>query len=401
MKIKETQLSVIVPTRNESANINALIDALEESLAGIATEVIIVDDSDDETPHLVEQLMQTSEHLQIHLLHRNPGLDRIGGLATAVSLGMKSAHAKYMAVIDADLQHPPERLRALYEAAIAEDADVVMATRYRAGGSYDGLEGFSRRFISIGLKWVAKLVFPDQLLRVSDPLGGFFLVRRSIVENVTLRPIGYKISLELLVRCSWARLVEVPYQFNARQAGQSKADIKQGLLVFQHMGRLIWEVPGAARFWKFCCVGASGVVLNLILFWIALHLGLSHWTAWATVTETTIITNFFLNSLLTWGDQTIQNQDEWLHRLARYHGAVVPSIAVNFVVFVIGILYGHAPLVAQTLGVSAGVIFSYLLARRVVFTSDLPNSHVRQQVHIYKPTYVIEDPSSSFVGKSL
>jgi putative flippase GtrA len=369
MRAQEPQLSVIVPTRNESANIHLLLDTLANALTGITTEVIIVDDSDDDTPSLVEQAAsEASDMLRIRLLHRNPGVERQGGLATAVSLGIRRAHAKYFAVIDADLQHPPERLRTLYEEAIATNADIVMATRYRAGGSYEGLDGFSRRLFSVGLKWVAKILFPDQLLRVSDPLGGFFLVRRAIVKNVVLRPIGYKISLEILIRCKWARLAEVPYHFHARNAGESKANFKQGIMALQHMARLVYEVPAAARFWKFCAVGASGVIVNLVLFWLAMQAHSSAWFAWIAATEFSILTNFMLNSLFTWSDQNSDEVQTWSRRALRYHAAVAPSTAISLAFFLMALEFHQRPFIAQMIGVAAGLLISYTLARRIVFS---------------------------------
>lgn len=368
-RIATPQLSVIVPTRNESANIVPLLEAVGVALKGITAEIIIVDDSDDETPAIITRVAQTmNTSLIVRLMHRPRGPERAGGLATAVSLGMSQATAKYLAVIDADLQHPPERLRALFDEAVAADADVVMATRYRPGGSYEGLDGVSRRMISVGLKWVAKLVFPDQLLSVSDPLGGFFLVRRSIIEGVTLRPIGYKISLELLIRCPWVRLVEVPYHFHARNAGESKSDFKQGVMVLRHMGRLVREVPGAARFWKFCAVGASGLVVNFVLFWLALQAHYPKWPAWAIVTEISVLSNFVLNSVLTWRDVAAQRRSDWLTRAVLYHGAVLPSLTLNFLVFAALTLNDYqTPFIAQVAGVAASLLLSYWMARRFVF----------------------------------
>ncbi|MBA3826540.1 MAG: glycosyltransferase, partial [Ktedonobacterales bacterium] len=204
------QLSVVIPTRNERDNVAALFAALGAALAGIATEVVLVDDSDDDTPALARALgaQMASPQFRVQVLHRARGTARIGGLATAVDAGLRRATAPYVAVIDADLQHPPERLRVLYESAHANDADIVLATRYQGDGSYEGLDGPGRKIISVGLKWVAKLAFPEKLLRVSDPLGGFFLVRRSLLAGITLRPIGYKISLEILLRCPWQTCVE-------------------------------------------------------------------------------------------------------------------------------------------------------------------------------------------------
>ncbi len=352
-----------------------MLAALRVALDGVASEIIIVDDSDDDTPALVARSAELmADSPRILLMHRATGAERAGGLATAVSLGMRSARARYVAVMDADLQHPPERLRALFDEAVATDADVVMATRYRGGGKSIGLDGISRHLISLSMKYLAKLVFPDQLMRVSDPLGGFFLVRRSLIEGVALRPIGYKISLELLVRCHWAHLVEVPYEFQPRAGGRSKSDIKQGMMVLRHMVRLVREVPAAARFWKFCFVGATGIILNLVLFHLLVNgLHTQLWEAWIAATETSILSNFVFNSLLTWSDVIAQRKRDWVARLATYHAAVSPNILLNLIVFtVLARRFGDMLIVDQAIGVLAATVLSYWLARRMVF---VPRHH--------------------------
>lgn len=260
-------LSVIVPTRNEQANIWPLLEALENALRGLCVEVIFVDDSDDDTPLVIEDAAQImdSVEFQIHLEHRAAGAARAGGLATAVVLGMNRAQAEYLAVIDADLQHPPEQLRVFYDQAIAQNADLVVASRYIKGGSNRGLAGVGRRFISVGMKWTARLLFPGQLLRISDPLSGFFLLRRSLLANVSLRPIGYKILLEILLRCPWRKVLEVPYHFQARVHGQSKAKMQQGILALRHMQRLWLEVPAAGRIWKIGILVLLNILITLII----------------------------------------------------------------------------------------------------------------------------------------
>jgi transposase len=242
------ELTVVIPTRNERDNIMPLLHALREALDGLRAEIIFVDDSDDDTPEVIKEAsaMETSL-FHVHLEHREPGIARAGGLATAVVHGLNRAQAAYVAVIDADLQHPPEQMRALYERAVSQHADLVVASRYIKGGSYGGLAGVGRRRVSVGLKWTAKLLFPGQLLRLSDPLGGFFLLRRALLADVSLRPIGYKILLEILLRCPWRHVFEVPYHFQARTAGQSKATMQQGVLALRHMLRLWREVPAAGR----------------------------------------------------------------------------------------------------------------------------------------------------------
>ena len=245
-------LSVVIPTRNERDNIGPLLESLQNALHGLYVEVIFVDDSDDDTSEVIQDAKRAldSSLLCIQLEHRLAGKARAGGLVTAVVYGMSMAQAGYIAVIDADLQHPPALLRQLYEQAVMQDVDLVLASRYIQGGSNQGLASGGRRLISVGMKWMAKLLFPEQLWRISDPLSGFFLLRRSLLNNVSLRPIGYKILLEVLLRCQWQDVLEVPYCFHARIHGQSKANLHQGTLALLHMQRLWREVPAAGRIWK-------------------------------------------------------------------------------------------------------------------------------------------------------
>jgi cellulose synthase/poly-beta-1,6-N-acetylglucosamine synthase-like glycosyltransferase len=266
--VSEFQLSVVIPTRNERDNIVPLLEALHTALEGLAVEVIFVDDSDDNTPEIIERIADTMNglHFQVYLEHRAAGSARTGGLATAVIHGMKLAQAEYIAVIDADLQHPPEQLRIFYDQAIEHRADMVVASRYIKGGSYQGLDGPGRRFVSVGMKWTAKLLFPGQLLRLSDPLGGFFLLSRELLQGVTLRPIGYKILLEVLLRCPWQYIIEVPYHFRARAHGQSKATMQQGVMALQHMLRLWYEVPAAGRVWKISLLLCFNILIALVAF---------------------------------------------------------------------------------------------------------------------------------------
>jgi cellulose synthase/poly-beta-1,6-N-acetylglucosamine synthase-like glycosyltransferase len=277
-------LAVVIPTRNERDNIMPLLLALREALDGLRVEIIFVDDSDDDTPEVIKDAARTmsSSLFHVELEHRFAGDARAGGLATAVVHGMNRAQAEYVAVIDADLQHPPELLRVLYDQAVAQHADLVVASRYIKGGSYEGLDGVSRRFISLGFKWTAKALFPGQLWRVSDPLGGFFLLRHSILAGVTLRPIGYKILLEILIRSSWKHLIEVPYHFHARTRGKSKANMQQGLLALHHIQRLWCEVPSAGRVWKISMLILFNVVIALMMIdvitsfpWVGANLNLA------------------------------------------------------------------------------------------------------------------------------
>jgi dolichol-phosphate mannosyltransferase len=230
-------LTVIAPSRNEEESAPLLARAVQTALVGERYELLFVDDSDDGTPAVLAELA-AQPALHVRYIHRPAGSERWGGLAGAVTDGLASSRAEYVCVIDADMQHPPEKIPELLAAARRTDADVVMACRYMPGGSSEGLAGPVRTLFSLGCKWVSKALFPVRLWQVRDPLSGFLLVRREITTGVALCPLGFKISLELLVRCPRQRLVEVPYRFRRRAAGSSKADVRVGKLFLQHLWRL-------------------------------------------------------------------------------------------------------------------------------------------------------------------
>jgi dolichol-phosphate mannosyltransferase len=234
------ELSLVIPTFNERGSIGPLLSALGSALADTTWEAIFVDDSTDGTELVIEAYVAADKH--VRLLHRD--VNR-GGLAGAVVEGLAIARGTYIGVLDADLQHPPERIPDLLRAAREQSADVVVASRYVPGGSTGGLDGPLRQFYSRGLKSLSRTVFPRRLAQITDPLGGYFLVHRNVVEGVELRPIGYKILLEILIRCEWDTAAEVPYRFQPRQFDASKADFRQGLRFLKHLGTLAWDCSPA------------------------------------------------------------------------------------------------------------------------------------------------------------
>jgi len=212
-------LSIIVPTYNEAENIRELIERIEASLKGLDFEVIVVDDSSpDGTAEIAEELGKAYGNVKVVKRPRKMGL------ASAVLEGMKTAKHELIAVMDADLQHPPELLPKLLERA-REGHDVVVASRYVEGGGAEGWS-FWRRLISRGATLLAHALLP-QTRKVKDPLSGFFLLKKSVVEGVELNPTGYKLLLEVLVRGRYGSVVEVPYVFKARRRGRSKLGLKE------------------------------------------------------------------------------------------------------------------------------------------------------------------------------
>ncbi len=213
-------LSLVIPTRNESENIAPLLAELAGVIpAAVPAEVIFVDDSDDDT---VETIRSTATRLPVRIVHREPGA-RAGGLSTAEVAGFEEARGEYVCVLDADLQHPPMKVPEMLDRAVETGADIVVASRYLKGGSARGLGGLGRRLASRGSGLLATALFFDRLRHATDPGGNFYLFRRSIIAGAALRPVGYKMLLEIMVRCDWQGLEEVPYHFVPRERGDTSA----------------------------------------------------------------------------------------------------------------------------------------------------------------------------------
>ncbi len=236
---------MIIPTRDEQASVRRLVHRLSSALAGMSVEMIFVDDSDDATPKVIDELVRAHRDAdsEITLLHRPVG-ERPGGLGGAVVAGLKIARGEWVCVMDADLQHPPELIPTLLHEARQPGVGIAVASRYRVGGRADGLQP-GRNLISRGAAALARSAFPRALRALSDPMSGFFVFRRDGVDPEALRPVGFKILLEIVVRAPQLRVVEVPYEFGERYAGTSKASTREGLAFARHLSRLRFETrPG-------------------------------------------------------------------------------------------------------------------------------------------------------------
>ncbi|MDH4145608.1 MAG: glycosyltransferase [Acidimicrobiia bacterium] len=234
---EEILLSFVIPTRNEAAGIEQLLERLAATTQ-FPVEVVFVDDSDDTTAYRVRRLAERGGwgHIDIQLVHRT-NRRREGGLGSAVCEGIRRARGTYVCVIDADLQHPPELVEELLARAVEADVDVVVASRYAAGGSDRGLAP-SRRFVSRSCAAAAKVLFAKRLRGVTDPLSGFFLLRTAAIDPSALHPHGFKILLEILGRNPGLRIAEVGYEFSERYAGLSKASVREGLRYFWQLGHI-------------------------------------------------------------------------------------------------------------------------------------------------------------------
>jgi glycosyltransferase involved in cell wall biosynthesis len=299
-------LSVIVATRNEAENIARLVRSLDEVIPTVPMEIVFVDDSDDGTVEAIESARGRSRR-SIEVIHRDRG-DRAGGLGGAVLAGLKRARAPWACVMDADLQHPPELIAELLEQADSKHLDLVVASRYCDDGDARSL-GWARAMASRSTTTAARLLFPRRLRRVTDPMSGFFLVRRNAIALDRLRPRGFKILLEILVRNPALRVAEVSFRFGERQAGKSKATIREGLRYLSLLVRL--------RFARFGVVGASGLVVNtIILAALTDVVGLFYVVSAVIATQGSTLWNFTFTELWVFGDR--ENRRRLRTRMAMF-----------------------------------------------------------------------------------
>jgi dolichol-phosphate mannosyltransferase len=292
------QLSVIVPTYNEKDNVAELLRLLDHALAGISWEAVFVDDdSPDGTAALVREISQTRSNVRC--------LQRIGrrGLSRAVVEGMLSTAAPYLAVIDADLQHDETLLPAMLARAQAEKLDMVVGSRYVAGGSL-GDWNATRASMSKLATRISRLIVKDPL---TDPMSGFFLVSRPAFEAAVrnLSGEGFKILLDLFASSPKPlRFAELPYTFRKRHAGESKLD---SAVLWEYLLLIIDKMVGRwvpARFVLFSAVGASGLIVHFATL-ATLYQGMSMDFAVAQGIATLIAmtSNYALNNAVTYRDR--------------------------------------------------------------------------------------------------
>lgn len=284
------EVSLVIPTRNESGNVRALLERVRSALAGRSVEVLFVDDSDDDTPAAIERATRPGE--RVVLLHRLPA-DRTGGLGGAVVEGIRNATAPWVCVMDGDLQHPPEVVADLMQRARLDDVDLVIASRFCEGGGV-GEFGRARGLLSKASTLTAAGLFRRDLAAVTDPMSGFFLVRRSAVALDHLRPTGFKILLEILVRSNGLRVAETPFEFASRHAGDSKANTAEGMRYLRQLWRLRLASL-TARFGRFGAVGLTGLVVNTALLALLVGgVGIGYIAAALLATQGSTIWNFLL-----------------------------------------------------------------------------------------------------------
>jgi len=354
-------LTMIVPTFNERANVARMVERLHAALDGVAWQAIFVDDdSPDGTAQAVKQIAAADPRIQcIRRVRRR-------GLAGAVVEGALASAAPYVGVIDGDLQHDETLLPRMLAALTAGEADLVIASRYLDSDAV--AEGLSpiRSLGSRFANWLGRRVLRQD---VSDPVSGFFMVRREAIDRVApkLATEGFKILFDLIAsQPQPLRIVELPYSFREREAGGSKLDNR---VVIDYLGLLLSKLSGGlvpTRALMFGLVGGSGVVVQLVGLKVFLTLGLGFTLAQFAASMVAMTSNYLINNETTYRDRRRRGLNLLLGYLkfcALCSIGLAANVAVASKVFQIT----HLWWLAGTAGAVFGALWNYVSTAAAVW----------------------------------
>ena len=359
-KSKTAELSVVVPTFRERGNVAELARRLDAALAGVAWEAIFVDDnSPDGTAEAVKEIAARDPRIRC--------LRRVGrrGLAGACIEGMLSSAAPYVAVIDADLQHDEKVLPDMLAKLRSGEADLVAATRYISGGSAASFSQSRGAISRLATKLTHRLVGTP----LSDPMSGFFMMRRDRFDEIAprLSPAGFKILLDIAATAgSRLRIAEQAYRFGERSEGESKFNIQIGV---EFLGLLLAKMTGDLvdpRFIFFAIVGSIGLGVHLLVLFAGLALTEPFRAAQVIATLAAMTSNFLLNNELTYRDRRLKG-------FALIKGFVLfcalCSVGVLANVDLASWLYVERPIwwVAGAIGAAMSVLWNYAMSTLFVW----------------------------------
>ncbi len=362
--LAELDLSVVVPTYREAESLPLLLPRLLAVIGemGVRAEVLIMDDqSRDGSAEFIAQLGIE----EVKFVERQANR----GLSPAVVDGFRIARGKYLVCLDADLSHPPETIPKMVE-RLAAGADFVIGSRYVAGGSTEADWGRFRQLNSNVATWMA---YP--FTSAKDPMSGFIaLTRQRFLRATELNPVGYKIGLELMVKCGCERIEEVPIHFANRAAGESKLSLKEQLRYIQHLRRLfVFKYPNWSYVLQFGFVGAVGTGVNLGVLTLLTMLGAIPKLAVAGGIAVSLYSNFLLNRRFTFGYS--RYQAFWPQFVGFIAASSLGSVVNYFTTLKLHQSLPTMPIqAAAVIGIIVGMVFNYLSSRYMVFRKPKPSN---------------------------
>lgn len=363
------ELTVIIPTYNEEFTIGQIITAVDAVFAqhNIRGEILVVDDnSPDHTGERVTSLKKNMPNLNLLVRTEDHGLSQ------SVVDGFSHADSTIFLVMDADLSHPPALIPEMYR-MIKEGSDIVVGSRYMKGGMITKWP-VQRRVISLGATLLGRLLLPD----ITDPVSGFFAVKKGVVEHAQLKPRGYKILLEILGKGTWEQTTEIPFEFVDRATGTSKLTFRTVLeyacqvidiaaYSLLHRTGGVWQEW--KKFFKFGLVGLSGIVVNEgILIFLKEYAGFSIPVSGLLAIELSILNNFVWNDLWTFKSLKQPKLSRWYHRLLSFQVVSVGGAAINFgILNGLTLIMGTDYRISNIIGILIAFAWNFLINRRITW----------------------------------
>lgn len=369
-------VSVIVPTFNERKNMRPLIKRIDSSIKHMKHEIIIVDDnSQDGTGQAVREL---SKKYPVRLIVRT----KEKGLATAVMEGFRQAKGDIYAVIDADLQHPPEKLASLiYEAR--NGSDIAIGSRYVGGEERFGNFRIHRKIMSKGANLLAKLLVP-KVANIKDIQSGFFAMKRDVIQDVELKPTGYKILLEILAVGNYKNVKEVPYDFAQREHGKSKLGASIIFDYIHHLITLTFREKESQRFVKFLATGFAGVIIGVMLLWFMTEkVGIFYLISAGVSKEFGILLAFAANELWVFNDRissSMKSTKDYAIRLVKFNANRL--LAIFIVIATMAILtefMGINYLISNIIGIGIAFPLNYLACNKRIWKKERKDNNAQEE----------------------
>ncbi len=362
-------ISLVIPTYQEAKNVPRIVCAVEQALADVPYEIIIVDDdSPDGTAVVAEEIAREKPNIKV--------IRRKGrrGVASAIAEGFEAARGEIIGTINADMQHPPELLPAMLEQL--QSSDIVIASRYYKDGGMSGLSLW-RRFVSRAAKTLAYLLLP-RIWGITDPMAGYFLCKKEIIDKLPIigeslsglnTSIGVKYLLSILVMGNYNQAVEIPYTFIQRKKGKSKFKLKDAFIYLLCLVNLMWRSGEYKRVIKFYLVGGSGIGINIgILYLLTEKAGLLYAISAVFSWLAAVTSIFILNDLWTFRDLKKSGNARVLKRASAFIAVRLIGLLINIplLVFLTEVL-GFYYLISALITIIIVSIWNYLSSLNIVW----------------------------------
>ncbi|MEM1782620.1 MAG: glycosyltransferase family 2 protein, partial [Nanopusillaceae archaeon] len=312
-------ISIIVPVYNERENIEKLVKRISNALKNYKFEIIFIDDnSTDGTTEKIKKLCDVNKNIVLILRKKKMGIN------SAFIIGYKRSKGKYIVLIDADLQHPPEKIPEMIK-YLEKGYDIVIASRFLKKSKIRGLKTLRKIFSILACKLIRLTI---KKIKIKDPLSGFFALKREVLDGIIQKvkfKRGFKILIEILANSENIKFKEIPFTFEKREYGKSKIN----KIVLIELIKQIIHYSEIKTILKFYLVSISGIIVNLLSIYILSIIGFQHFISSAIAIELSIINNFLLNNYWTFRNR---NNKSFHKKFIEYHIVTMISVILQYTI---------------------------------------------------------------------